>query len=55
MHLWQKIFIAYDPDKNLHSEMHSSLILSASVMSPYDHSQYPRNVWLVKNKQAVGI
>ena len=53
------IYSAYDLDKNYtHSEIHSSLILSAlSVNIPFpNHSQYPRNVFSCQQtKQAVGI
>jgi len=53
------IYSAYDPDKNYsHSEIHSSLILSAlSVNIPFsNHSQYPRNVFSCQQtKQAVGV
>ena len=53
------IYSAYDSDKNYsHSEIHSSLILSAlSVNIPFsNHSQYPRNVFSCQQtKQAVGV
>ena len=53
------IYSAYDIDKNYsHSEIHSSLILSAlSVNIPFsNHSQYPRNVFSCQQtKQAVGV
>jgi DNA-directed RNA polymerase II subunit RPB2 len=53
------IYSAYDEEKNYsHSEIHSSLILSAlSVNIPFsNHSQYPRNVFSCQQtKQAVGV
>ena len=53
------IYSAYDEEKIYsHSEIHSSLILSAlSVNIPFsNHSQYPRNVFSCQQtKQAVGV